>query len=213
MTGHATHRLDGLEPDNLLAFMALLGLLRALEKVRPDWCPRVSWTVDEPPLRPCLRVAKPMAEDAIVEATVEGLKTLARYHDFGELSDLTLLPTTPPGGSRTPPARTDTRPICGRRLSATPRLLVTAKRSNRHRFVSCSVRAISISFLASLRFRRRQCRRNEVSVTTNPRLPKRNVCVRRCSPPGSAPMRHRHSDGTPMKTCAMRYAREIQPTQ
>ena len=25
------HRLDGLEPDNLLAFLALLGLLRTLE--------------------------------------------------------------------------------------------------------------------------------------------------------------------------------------
>ena len=92
MTGHATHRLDGLEPDNLLAFMALLGLLRALEEARPDWCPRVSWTVDEPPLRPCLRVARGVAEDAILEATAEGLGTLARHHDFKGLSDLKLLP-------------------------------------------------------------------------------------------------------------------------
>lgn len=28
-------RLDGLEPDNLLAFFALLGLLRALEAAQP----------------------------------------------------------------------------------------------------------------------------------------------------------------------------------
>ena len=39
MTGRETHRLDGLETDNLLAFMALLGLLRSLEEARPDWRP------------------------------------------------------------------------------------------------------------------------------------------------------------------------------
>ena len=52
MTVGGTHRLDGLEPDNLLAFMALLGLLRTLEEARPGWRPRASWTVAEPPLRP-----------------------------------------------------------------------------------------------------------------------------------------------------------------
>jgi hypothetical protein len=31
------HRLQGLEPDNMLAFLALLGLLRALEQARPNW--------------------------------------------------------------------------------------------------------------------------------------------------------------------------------
>ncbi len=35
--------LSGLRADTLLAFLALLGLLRALEAVRPDWRPRVSW--------------------------------------------------------------------------------------------------------------------------------------------------------------------------
>ena len=93
MTSHATHRLDGLEPDNLLAFMALLGVLRVLETARPDWRPRGSWTVDEPPLRPRLHVAKRAAEDAILAAVVEGLATLARHHDFGGLSDLALPPT------------------------------------------------------------------------------------------------------------------------
>jgi len=34
------HRLEGLEPDNLLAFLALLGLLRSLETARPAWRPR-----------------------------------------------------------------------------------------------------------------------------------------------------------------------------
>lgn len=92
MTGRATHRLDGLEPDNLLAFMALLGLLRTLEKARPDWHPRASWTVDDPPLRPRLHVAKGVTGNAIVGAAAEGLAVLARHHDFKRLSDLTLLP-------------------------------------------------------------------------------------------------------------------------
>jgi hypothetical protein len=35
--------LKGLEPDNLLAFLALLGLLRALEAAQPGWRPRVGW--------------------------------------------------------------------------------------------------------------------------------------------------------------------------
>lgn len=92
MTEPAAHRLDGLEPDNLLAFMALLGLLRTLEEARPGWRPRVSWTVDEPPLRPSLHVAEEVAGNAIVEAAAEGLAALARHHDFEGLSDLTLLP-------------------------------------------------------------------------------------------------------------------------
>ena len=34
MTAAMQHRLEGLEPDNLLAFLALLGLLRALATIR-----------------------------------------------------------------------------------------------------------------------------------------------------------------------------------
>ena len=92
MTGHAIHRLDGLEPDNLLGFMALLGLLRVLEEARADWRPRVFWTVDEPPLRPALRVSETVDETAIVETAAEGLDDLAKRHDFGGLSDLKLSP-------------------------------------------------------------------------------------------------------------------------
>ena len=92
MTDYALHRLDGLEPDNLLAFMALLGLLRVLEEVRIDWRPRVFWTVDEPPLRPVLRVPATVDDAAVAEAAAEGLNALARRHDFDGLSDLTLSP-------------------------------------------------------------------------------------------------------------------------
>ena len=93
MTEPAAHRLDGLEPDNMLAFMALLGLLRTLEEAaHPGWRPRVSWTVDELPLRPRLHVAEEVADDAIVEAAAEGLAALVPRHDFEGLPDLTLLP-------------------------------------------------------------------------------------------------------------------------
>ena len=92
MTSYATHRLEGLEPDNLLAFMTLLGLLRTLEAVRPQWHPRASWTVDEPPLRPALRVPEGVDGDTIAQAAAEGLDFLAQGHEFGGLVDLTLPP-------------------------------------------------------------------------------------------------------------------------
>ena len=38
MTDGSMYRLAGLEPDNLLAFLALLGLLRSLEEARPASC-------------------------------------------------------------------------------------------------------------------------------------------------------------------------------
>lgn len=82
MTGFATHRLDGLEPDNLLAFMALLGLLRTLEEARPDWRARVCWTVDEPPLRPALRVPEGVNPGGVAEAAASGLDVLAQRHEF-----------------------------------------------------------------------------------------------------------------------------------
>lgn len=37
MTILGRYRLDGLESDNLLAFLALLGLLRTLEAACPQW--------------------------------------------------------------------------------------------------------------------------------------------------------------------------------
>ena len=193
--------------------MALLGLLRTLEEARPDWHPRVSWTVDKPPLRPRLHAAEEVAGDAIVEAAAEGLAALARHHDFGGLSDLRLLPDEAARKLRDVAGSdrytADLWPLS----SVTPRLLVTARRSNRHRCVSCSAKGVSTSFRVSLRFRGRRCRRSEVPVAASPRFPRRSVCGRRCSHPGNVPTRRSHSDGTPMKTYAMRCAREIQPTK
>lgn len=90
MTERSTHRLAGLEPDNLLAFLALLGMLRTLDHSRLEWRARVGWTMDTPPVRPVLAVAAPATEDEILAAVAEGLKDLARRHDFGQIKDLKL---------------------------------------------------------------------------------------------------------------------------
>jgi hypothetical protein len=84
------HRLEGLQPDNLLAFLALLGLLRALETSRPEWLPRAAWDLDQPPPRPILTVAEPVSRSLICEAAVEGIATLFSAIDFGSATDLKL---------------------------------------------------------------------------------------------------------------------------
>lgn len=71
------HRLEGLEPDNLLAFMALLGMLRALETARPEWKPRASWCLGGGPPRPRLHLAVSNDHEAITAATAEGVQALA----------------------------------------------------------------------------------------------------------------------------------------
>ncbi len=76
------HRLNGLEPDNLLAFLALLGLLRALETARPDLRPRVRWDIDNPPLRPVLHLKQTLTETEIALVVAEGAEALAIHHHF-----------------------------------------------------------------------------------------------------------------------------------
>ncbi len=100
MIPFATHRLDGLEPDNLLAFIALLGLLRVLDKARSNWRTRVFWTVNDPPLRPALRTPKDIDANAVAEAAAEGLDLLVRGHEFDGLKDLTLSPADATGSLR-----------------------------------------------------------------------------------------------------------------
>ena len=92
MIMRSTYRLDGLESDNLLAFLALLGLLRALEQERPAWRPRVAWSVDAPPIRPVLSVAERVTDGAITAMAAAGLNDLACRHDFGQLKNLNKLP-------------------------------------------------------------------------------------------------------------------------
>jgi len=89
----ASHRLDGLEPDNLLAFLALLGLLRALEasdRNLPDnkLLPRVAWDLDEPPLRPRLFFARNASHEEIAERASKGVDLIATAHSFSGRKDL-----------------------------------------------------------------------------------------------------------------------------
>ncbi len=90
MTAATRHRLDGLEPDNLLAFLALLGVLRALEAAdrdRPEGGkrhPRAAWDLDTPPLRPLLCLAVSVTREEVAEAAAAGLSVLAADHDLGQ---------------------------------------------------------------------------------------------------------------------------------
>jgi hypothetical protein len=88
MTGATSHRLDGLEPDNLLAFLALLGLLRALETADETLRPRAAWDVDAPPLRPRLFVARALTAEELTDRAAKGIEEIAKSHDFGGRKDL-----------------------------------------------------------------------------------------------------------------------------
>lgn len=93
MTYISSHRLDGLEPDNLLAFLALLGLLRALEAADRMYSddkllPRAAWNVESPPLRPRLLLARSAAREEIAERAAKGVEQLAAAHDFSGRRDL-----------------------------------------------------------------------------------------------------------------------------
>lgn len=94
MPAASSHRLDGLESDNLLAFLALLGLLRALEAAErglPEaerLRPRAAWTVEEPPLRPMLVLNRPLAPSEVAEKAAQGLDRLAASHHFDGRVDL-----------------------------------------------------------------------------------------------------------------------------
>ena len=85
MTATGEHRLEGLEPDNLLAFLALLGLLRALEAAGAR--PRAHW--QGVPLRPVLSLPQPMTQQEVAVQAAAGCAVLAAdYADLGE-KDLT----------------------------------------------------------------------------------------------------------------------------
>jgi hypothetical protein len=87
-----SHRLDGLEPDNLLAFLALLGLLRALQAARPHWRPRASWDLDHPPLRPLLILSESEGEMVVCEAAAEGVTSLADDYSFPQSAGADAVP-------------------------------------------------------------------------------------------------------------------------
>jgi hypothetical protein len=84
------YRLEGLEGSNLLGFLALLGVLRALEAEQPAWRPRAYWDVKKPPLRPSLRLNVGQSDEAICEAAAKGVERLAAFIDFADANDLKL---------------------------------------------------------------------------------------------------------------------------
>jgi hypothetical protein len=90
MTERRIHTLHGLQPDNLMAFLALLGLLRSLDCARPDWHSRAGWSVDAPPLRPRLHVSAGIAQEEICAAATEGTRTLLSAVDLGDRKDIKL---------------------------------------------------------------------------------------------------------------------------
>ena len=84
------HRLDGLEPDNLMALLALLGALRSLESARPDWHVRTSWSDDVPPLRPVLHTGTEVVQADICKGVANGARQLFDAINLGERKDLKL---------------------------------------------------------------------------------------------------------------------------
>lgn len=80
------HPLPGLEVDNLLAFLALLGLLRALETAAPEWSPRASWA--GPPWEARLYLAEARTKDQVAVAAAKGLDRLAAKLDAGGRADV-----------------------------------------------------------------------------------------------------------------------------
>jgi hypothetical protein len=78
MTAVTAHRLEGLEPDNLLAFLALLGLLRALEAA--GWSPRAHW--EGPPLRPVLTLREAQTREQVAQAAAEGARSAKEAFSF-----------------------------------------------------------------------------------------------------------------------------------
>ena len=96
MTAKTVHRLDGLEPDNLLAFLALLGLLRALEvadsEIDSKLQPRAAWDIDTPPLRPKLVLSCAVTQEEVTENAAEGIRAISACHDFGGRKQLKYSP-------------------------------------------------------------------------------------------------------------------------
>jgi hypothetical protein len=82
--------LLGIEPDCLLAFLALVGLLRALDHARPQWCVRISWS--GPPWVAFLHVPVAVSQAEIGRAAVQGIEAVASQFHVFEKSDVDFSP-------------------------------------------------------------------------------------------------------------------------
>lgn len=79
-TGNNTHRLRGLEADNLLAFLALMGVLRALDQSRPKWCARTAWS-NMPPVVD-LTLSGSVDRHSLLLGVEEGTQALSTAYAF-----------------------------------------------------------------------------------------------------------------------------------
>lgn len=78
------HRIVGFEPDNLLAFLALLGLLRAIDAVKPAWHARSYWNVQHLPARPVVAIEEAVTPLEIASAAALGCEHFESDYDFGK---------------------------------------------------------------------------------------------------------------------------------
>lgn len=75
----STHDLVGLEVDNLLAILALMGLLRALEDAEPRWEAVASWS--GPPWRILLHLSVDASSRSVAEAACRGIEAISERYD------------------------------------------------------------------------------------------------------------------------------------
>lgn len=82
--------LRALRYDNLLAFLALLGLLRALDRARPDWHARAFWrrAGGRGPFRPVVETEAEARDDDLAAEAEAGVLALAAAQDFGGRRDV-----------------------------------------------------------------------------------------------------------------------------
>lgn len=76
--------------DNLLAFLALLGLLRALDRARPEWCARAFWrrAGGRGPWVPVVEIEQETDDAELAAGAEAGVLGLAAVQDFGGRRDV-----------------------------------------------------------------------------------------------------------------------------
>ncbi|HRR40343.1 MAG TPA: hypothetical protein P5244_03805 [Syntrophales bacterium] len=75
------HKLRGLDPDNLLAFLALIGFLRALVRSRPEWKPKIYWG-GKPPRAMLILSLRNSTPNGVIEAAEQGICELGTTYEF-----------------------------------------------------------------------------------------------------------------------------------
>ncbi len=78
--------MRGFDGHNLLAFLALLGLLTALGRSRPEWNPRASWAG----VTPHLHISTEANQEQIVREVLKGISEIGGLMKFSPLKNLKL---------------------------------------------------------------------------------------------------------------------------